>query len=247
MEHAKARLQQAVACKDWTAEDFQWVIYSEECSVEQQPAGQQRWVFSTPGEERWHVDCVNPVKHRQVKLIVWGCFWGKQCGPPVPFKTGSINAHAYRDLLCHWLLPVLKDVRAALGNPVFPQDNAKIHTAKLMLSFFECYTVPLKSHPAYSSDLNPIELVWTLLKRQLRVDYPDLINYPGGPDEVKAKLAEVLPLSGRKSHPSSSRRSGGRILCGCRQSSMRRDGTHTTSYCAESFLSISSTPFSVSL
>jgi len=26
------------------------------------------------------------------------------------------------------------------------------------------------------------------------VDYPDLINYPGGPDKVKVKLAEVLPL-----------------------------------------------------
>ena len=51
------------------------MIYSDECSVEQEPAGQQRWVFSTPGQERWHVDCVNPVKHRQVKLMVWGCFW----------------------------------------------------------------------------------------------------------------------------------------------------------------------------
>jgi len=25
------------------------------------------------------------------------------------------------------------------------------------------------------------------------VDYPDLINYPGGLNKVKAKLAEVLP------------------------------------------------------
>ena len=52
VEHTKARLQWAIASKDWTAEDFQRVIYSDECSVEQKPAGQQRWVFSTPGEER---------------------------------------------------------------------------------------------------------------------------------------------------------------------------------------------------
>jgi len=143
------------------------VIYSDECSVEQQHVGQREWVFSTPGEERWHVDCVNPVKHRQVKLIVWGCFWGKQHGPLVPLKTGSVNACVYRDLLHYWLLQVLQDVQAALGNPLFQQDNAKIHTAKLMLSFFEHYTVPLKSHPAYSPDLNLIEYVWALLKRQL--------------------------------------------------------------------------------
>jgi len=132
--------------------------------VEQQPAGQQKWVFSMPGEERWHLDCVNPVKYRQVKLMVWGCFSGKQCGPLVPLKTGSINARVYQDLLRCWLLPVLEDIRAALGNPLFQQDNTKIHTAKLMLSFFERYTVPLESHPAYSPDLNPVEHVWTLLK-----------------------------------------------------------------------------------
>ena len=50
-EHAKARLQWALAHKDWTAEDFQRVIYSGECSVEQEPVGPQRWVFSTPGQE----------------------------------------------------------------------------------------------------------------------------------------------------------------------------------------------------
>jgi len=76
VEHLKARMQWALTCKDWTAEDFQQVIYSDECSLEQQPVGQQRWAFSMLGQKRWQVDCDNSVKHRQVKLMVRGCFCG---------------------------------------------------------------------------------------------------------------------------------------------------------------------------
>jgi hypothetical protein len=89
-------------------------------------------------------------------------------------------------------------VRAALRSPLFQRYNAKIHTAKLLPSFFQRYAVPLESHRAYSPDLNPMAHVWALLKRQLRADYPDLIDYPGGPEKVKAKLAKVLPLCWEK-------------------------------------------------
>jgi len=108
------------------------------------------------------------VKHRQVKLIVWGCFWGNQRGPIVPLVNGTATAGVYRELLRRWLLPVLEDVRTALGNPLFQQDNAKIHTAKLMHSFFKLYGICLESHPPYSPDLNPIDHAWILLKQQLR-------------------------------------------------------------------------------
>jgi len=40
-----------------------------------------------------------------------------------------------------------------------------------------------------------------LLKQHLRADYPDLIDYPGGTEKVKAKLAEVLPLCWEKIPP----------------------------------------------
>ena len=50
-DHAKARLQWALAHKGWTVEDFQRVIYSDGCSVEQVAAGRQRWVFRTPQEK----------------------------------------------------------------------------------------------------------------------------------------------------------------------------------------------------
>jgi len=39
VEHLKAQLQWAIARKDWTVENFQRMISSNECRVEQQPAG----------------------------------------------------------------------------------------------------------------------------------------------------------------------------------------------------------------
>ena len=205
-DHAKARLQWAPAHKDWTVEDFQRVIHTNECSVEQVPAGHQRWVFRTP-QEKWHKDCILPKNCRQVKLMVWGCFWGNQRGPLVPLMpaNGSVTARFYRSLLRRWLLPVLEDI------PLFQQDNARIHTAKLMLSFFEQYNIPLEFHPPYSPDLNPIEHAWVLLKRQAHIDYPWIGDYP---QKVKKKLAEILPLCWEKILPSNSRPCGGQCLTG---------------------------------
>ena len=115
--------------------------------------------------------------------------------------NGSVTARVYRDLLRRWLLPVLEDIRAFLGgNPLFQQDNARIYTAKLMLTL-ERYDITLESHPPYSPDLNPVEHAWVLLKRQVHIDYPWIGEYLGGPQKVKKKLTEILPRCWEKIPP----------------------------------------------
>ncbi|KAF8244845.1 hypothetical protein K440DRAFT_476045, partial [Wilcoxina mikolae CBS 423.85] len=157
--------------KDWDAEEFEGVIRSDECSVEKSPMG----------------------SHRKDKLhMVWSCFWGSYRGPLVPLPQRSITALVYRCILYKYLLPIICKINSTIRESVFQQDNANIHTAGVMIRFFEWYNIQIANHPPYSPDLNPIEHAWVLLKKQLLIDYPNIGEISGGPDAVKAKLAEVL-------------------------------------------------------
>ncbi|KAF8241429.1 hypothetical protein K440DRAFT_572032, partial [Wilcoxina mikolae CBS 423.85] len=149
-------------------------------------------VFRTP-PEKWHNNCILPRKSQKDKsLMFWSCFWGKNRGPHVPLPQRSITDLVYCCILHKYLLPIIFKINSTIGDPVFQQDHAKIHTAGITIRFFEWYNIQIANHPPYSTDFNIIEHAWVLLKKQLLVDYPNIGDTPGGPDEVKAKLAEVL-------------------------------------------------------
>jgi len=64
------RLKWAIAHKDWTAKDFEKVIWSDECSVEKSKDPRQQWVFREPGE-KWLADCIQPKeKDKGILLMV---------------------------------------------------------------------------------------------------------------------------------------------------------------------------------
>ena len=69
-EHFTKRLRWAIAHRDWTAEKFEEIIWSDECSVEKSKDPRQIWVFRESGE-KWLAKCVYPKeKNKGVSLMV---------------------------------------------------------------------------------------------------------------------------------------------------------------------------------
>ena len=88
---------------------------------------------------------------------------------------------------------IVYKIHNTIRDPVFQQFNAPIHKAGRVMQFFEKHNIDHLTYLSYLLDLNPIEHVWVLLKRQLLIDYHNIGDTPGGPPVVKVRLAQVLP------------------------------------------------------
>jgi len=104
--HVFQRLQWALQHKDWTHEQWEGVIWSDECSVEKSDSRRQMWVIQQPPEE-WFKHCIAPKrKGKGIFLMVWGHFWGRNRGTFCPVIVKSVNKSVYVMLLEYLLLPV---------------------------------------------------------------------------------------------------------------------------------------------
>ena len=113
-----------------------------------------------------------------MSVILWGCFGRENRGTFCPFVVKSVNARVYLKLLEYLVLPVVQRINDTIGDPVFQQDNAPVHTASVVTEWFEQYNIQVDEHPPYSPDLNPIEHVWVVLKPQLHKQHPDIFDTP---------------------------------------------------------------------
>jgi len=105
--------------KDWTKEDFEEVIFIDECMVERSKDHKGIWLFRTP-EERWHKDCIQGVtKGLGIKLMVWACIWERNEGPLIPIFEKSVDRFGYIGVWKDDLVDIWQEVEDTVGDSIF--------------------------------------------------------------------------------------------------------------------------------
>ena len=127
-----------------------------------------QFVRRRPGE-KYHPDCVAQTVKHPTKVMIWSVISSKGTGHLYMVK-GMMKQDQYRQVLKNRLLPQVRDWFPNGESYVFMQDSAPCHTAHFIKAFLHENNVPILSWPGNSPDMNPIENVWELVKREMAKD-----------------------------------------------------------------------------
>ncbi|CAK9804825.1 Transposable element Tc3 transposase [Anthophora quadrimaculata] len=148
---------------DWVTQ-WQKVVFSDEKKFNLDgPDGYSYYYHDLRKEER----IFSRRQHGGGSVMVWGAISSKGVVDLKVLK-GRQNSKTYLEILKTAKIRIFDVVRD--NQWIFQQDNAAIHTAKLVKNWFEEQEIICLEWPALSPDVNIIENVWGYLSRKVYIN-----------------------------------------------------------------------------
>ncbi|CAK9827587.1 Transposable element Tc3 transposase [Anthophora retusa] len=159
----KNRLEFARKHMNWVTQ-WQKVVFSDEKKFNLDgPDGYSYYYHDLRKEER----IFSQRQHGGGSVMIWGAISSKGV-VDLRILKGRQNSKKYLEILKTAKIRIFDVVRD--NQWIFQQDNASIHTAKLVKDWFEEQEITCLEWPALSPDVNIIENVWGYLSRKVYIN-----------------------------------------------------------------------------